>query len=228
MDLSPTKKVVLTGAAALGIVLGAAGVTAAVTDTTSNTPSGVSSSQSGAQTTTANEANDTPDANEANDKADANEANDKADANDQPEANDTPDTARRRTETFRSGGLARAAAWASPPGQRAERACGAGEPSRDDVREPMHPQGEACDTDTEDDEHARAPHDRAHHRRTDQDGDDDRHCEVCRRGLGRVAGRKRSIDRRPRGGHPRAAAVDRRSASPSSSAATRQMTTVAR
>ena len=66
MDLSPTKKMVLTGAAALGIVLGAAGVTAAVTDTSS--PAGVSNTQSGAQSTT-----------------------DKADANDQPEANDTPD-----------------------------------------------------------------------------------------------------------------------------------------
>jgi hypothetical protein len=105
MDLTPTKKLVATGAAALGIVLGAAGITAAATNTTSTVPA-----QSGSQSTVDKpEGNDTPDANDANDKADANEAHDKADgtdneqadaneandpadANDQPEANDQPDT----------------------------------------------------------------------------------------------------------------------------------------
>ncbi len=58
MDLSPTRKVVLTGAAALGIVLGAAGVTAAATDTSPSTPAPSSAST----TVDKPEANDQPDA----------------------------------------------------------------------------------------------------------------------------------------------------------------------
>ena len=129
MDLSPTKKLVLTGAAALGIVLGAAGVTAAVTNTTSATPSGVSST-SGAQTTT-----DKPEAERR--------------ARRPVEQRSDGGVVRGSTETCRSGGLARAAAWAGPHGQGRERPCGAegprsaGQPSRDDVREPVHPQVEA-------------------------------------------------------------------------------------
>jgi hypothetical protein len=93
MELSP-KKIALSGAAALGIVLGAAGITAAATqpgNSSTTDPGGLVSATQGADTAEAHDPVDMPD---ANDKAGANEqsdGNDKADTNEQNEASDPAD-----------------------------------------------------------------------------------------------------------------------------------------
>jgi hypothetical protein len=110
MRFTATQKVIATSAAALGIVLGAAGITAAATDSGTTPAQQPTSTDEGTgnftpaneqgkaePADTGTEANDPA---EANDKADANEpaGSDKADGpeaadpsgTDQPDATDTP------------------------------------------------------------------------------------------------------------------------------------------
>jgi hypothetical protein len=82
MELTTTKKVMATGAALLGVVLGAAGIAAATTGSGGSThlaPAAVHAQQSPETTTDTPEANDVPDANDkgdAPDKADGAEHED--------------------------------------------------------------------------------------------------------------------------------------------------------
>jgi hypothetical protein len=96
MQLSPTKKVLATAGAALGIVLGAAGVTAAATGTGSASGSGSSTTAQEESTSDQGNVDFTPVSEQGQPEvADANEANSPAEANDPADANDTsrPDPA---------------------------------------------------------------------------------------------------------------------------------------
>ena len=90
MQLSPTKKVLATAGAALGIVLGAAGVTAAATGTGSAPGSGSSTTVPEESTSDQGNVDFTPVSEQGKPEvADANEAKDPAEANDAADANDT-------------------------------------------------------------------------------------------------------------------------------------------
>ncbi|HEX4530342.1 MAG TPA: hypothetical protein VIA11_13145 [Acidimicrobiia bacterium] len=96
MQLSPTKKVLATAGAAFGIVLGAAGVTAAATGTGSAPRSGSSTTVQEESTSDQGNVDFTPvseqgkpEVADANEAADAAEANDAAEAEDPGDANDT-------------------------------------------------------------------------------------------------------------------------------------------
>jgi hypothetical protein len=93
MTLSPTKKVLATAGAAVGIVLGAAGITAAATGSSATPASGSGSATTVQQPATDQENVDYTPANEQGkpEVADANEANDPAEANDKADAPDGSD-----------------------------------------------------------------------------------------------------------------------------------------
>jgi hypothetical protein len=90
MQLSPTKKVLATAGAVLGIVLGAAGVTAAATGTGSAPGSGSSTTVQEESTSDQGNVDFTPVSEQGKPEvADANEAKDPAEANDAADANGT-------------------------------------------------------------------------------------------------------------------------------------------
>jgi hypothetical protein len=90
MQLSPTKKVLATAGAVLGIVFGAAGVTAAATGTGSAPGSGSSTTVQEESTSDQGNVDFTPVSEQGKPEvADANEAKDPAEANDAADANDT-------------------------------------------------------------------------------------------------------------------------------------------